>query len=190
MPVDFGFNNPHLKTWLLLHQVFTMISKCEDDVFGKNGISTEQHTVLMAIKYLEKPVRPTDVAKWLDRNPNSISLIVARMVKAGTVKGIRDQSDRRLVRLVMTKKGKEILDQATVAGWKLIQDILSSVKDEDLSTLIRLLEEVKGKSFDYLNPGEVIEKVKINKISERKGVAHFTKRIGKYRPDASGKNQI
>jgi len=114
-----------MRVWLLLHQTNNLVLKCEDRVFGKHGLGTEQHAVLLAIKYIDDPVTPTDVAQWLDRNTNSISLIVERMVKAGLVRRIRDLRDRRSVRLVITSNGKEILDKATVAGWELVQEILS-----------------------------------------------------------------
>jgi len=123
--VKFEFENLFMRVWLLLHQTNNLVLKCEDQVFTKFGLNTEQHAVLMAIKYIDDPVTPTGVAQWLDRNTNSISLIVERMVKAGLVRRIRDLRDRRSVRLVITSNGKEILDKATVAGWELVQEILS-----------------------------------------------------------------
>ena len=64
MPVKFGFENLLMRVWLLLHQTYNMVVKCEDQVFGKHGLSTEQHAVLLAIKYIDDPVMPTDVAQW------------------------------------------------------------------------------------------------------------------------------
>ena len=176
MPVKFGFENPFMGVWLLLHQTYNMVLKCEDQVFAKHGLTTEQHAVLLAIKYIDDPVTPTDVAQWLDQNTNSISLIVERMVKAGLVRRIRDLRDRRSVRLVITSNGKEILDRATVAGWELVQEILQ-LSEEDLHALVRLLETVRGKAFEYLNPGEAMEEVRRN---ETKNMARFMKRVAKY----------
>jgi len=59
MPVKFGFESSFLRVWLLLHQTYNMVLKCEDQVFGKHGLSTEQHAVLLAIKYIDDPVTPT-----------------------------------------------------------------------------------------------------------------------------------
>jgi DNA-binding MarR family transcriptional regulator len=50
--------------------------------------------VLVSISYLEQPVRITDIALWLERSANSISMIIDRMVKAGLVKRARDEVDR------------------------------------------------------------------------------------------------
>jgi len=180
MAVKYDFDNHYLNAWLLLHQTYNLILKCEDHVFNKYEISTEQHAVLMAIKYIKSPVTPTAVARWLDRNPNSISLIVDRMSRAGLVRGVRDLRDRRAVRLVMTGKGKAIFDQATVAGWRLIQDILKSMEDEDIHTLIRLLQVVREKSFKFLNPEAVMEKIHVN---ETENMKRFMKKVAGYSSD-------
>jgi len=177
MPVKFEFENPFLRTWLLLHQTYNMVLKCEDRVFAKHGLSTEQHSVVLAIKYIDGPVTPTDVARWLDRNTNSISLIVDRMVKRGLVRGTRYSRDRRRVQLAITGQGKEILDQATVAGWELMQEVLSPLSEEQMCALIGLLESVRGKAFEFLNPGEVMEEIRRN---ETKNMARFMKRVAEY----------
>lgn len=182
MPVKFEFDNPFMRAWLLLHQTHNSILKCEDKVFGKHGITTEQHSVLMAIKYIKGPVKPTDVGRWLDRNTNSVSLIVDRMVKAGLVRRIRDLPDRRSVRLVITNKGKGILDQATIAGWQLVLEILSGLPEEEIRTLIRLLETVREKAIEYLNPGEVTEEIK---RGDPKNIARFMKRMDRYVSDSA-----
>ena len=166
-----------MMVWLLLHQTYNLVLKCEDQVFAKHGLTTEQH-VLLAIKYIDDPVTPTDVARWLDRNTNSVSLIVERMVKAGLVRRIRDLRDRRSVRLVITSDGKDILDRATVAGWELVQEILSPLPEDERHTLVNLLGTVRGRAFEYLNPGEsMMEEIRRN---EDKNMARFMKRVAKY----------
>jgi len=162
MPVNFGFDNPLLKTWLLLHQTYNLVLKCEDATFAKEGLTTQQHAVLIAIKYISDPVTLTGVSSWLDRRINSISLIVDRMEKGGWVKRTRGLRDRRSVRLVITKKGKEVLEQATISGWGLTKEILSNLSEEELRTLTSLLERIRVKAFKYLNPGEVMEEIKTN----------------------------
>ncbi len=177
MPVKFEFKNPYMGAWILLRQTRNLISKCEDVVFSKYAFTTEQHSVLMAIKHIEDPVKVTDVARWLDRSVNSVSMIIDRMVKAGLVRRRRDLPDRRAVRLTITSKAEEAFVPATIAGWELIQEILSSLSDEDILTLNRLLELLRDKTYDYLGSGEVVEKVKRD---EDENMAWFMKQAAKY----------
>lgn len=166
MPVKFQFTDQRLKTWLLCHQTYDSVFKCEEAVFAKEGLTTQQHAVLIAIKYIDDPVTVSEVAHWLDRNPNGISMLVDRMVRDGLVKRTRDLRDRRSVRLSMTNKGKGILEQATMSGWELVQEILSDLSDEDLRTFSSILERMRGKAFEYLNPGESLEEVKTKKAQD------------------------
>ncbi len=174
MPVKFMFANPQLKTWMLLHQTFNAVFKCEDILFAKAGLTTQQHAVLMAIKYIKAPATPTEIAQWTDRNVSATTMIVGRMDKDGLVKRIRDTDDRRLVRVIITEKGQNILDKATVIAWGLIQEILSGISTEDMQTLADLLEKIRQKAFEYSNPGDVLGEVKVD---ERRNMTKFMTRV-------------
>jgi DNA-binding MarR family transcriptional regulator len=51
--------------------------------FIQVGLTTRKHAVLFALRNLKSPVTVPDVARWLDCNPNGISMLVDRMVKDG-----------------------------------------------------------------------------------------------------------
>lgn len=178
MPVKFAFSESRLMVWLLCHQCHNLLSRCEYILLSNDRITPEQHAVLMATKVISDPVRVTDVASWLDRRPNNISLLTERMERKGLVKRTRSLPDRRSVRLVITKKGERILDKANARSWKLICDILSDFSEDELQTLSRLMEKVREKAFNYLQPGDVIKEVRINE-NDRRNMAHFPFRISK-----------
>jgi DNA-binding MarR family transcriptional regulator len=81
MPIKFRFENPDKGAWILLRQAHNLVLRCEDRVFSDYGLTTEQHTVLMAIENIQGPVRITDIARWLDRSVNSVSMIIDRWSK-------------------------------------------------------------------------------------------------------------
>lgn len=166
MPVKFAFKEARLMTWLLCHQTFNLVSKCEDVMFAKAGTTTQQHAVLMAIKYINDPVKPTDVASWLDRNTNAITLIIDRMERDGLVKRVRDLRDRRSLRLIMTQKGEELLEQTTIPGWELVEEILSCLSEEELKTFNSIMEKVREKAFQYLYPGKSMEEIRTNEAED------------------------
>ena len=177
MPIKFKFEDSYKGAWILLRQAYTLILKCEDKVFSEYGLTTEQHAVLMVIKHISAPVRITDIALWLDRSVNSVSMIVDRMVKAGLVRRVRDRKDRRTVFVTITSKAEKAFVPATVAGWGLIQEILSPLSDEDRLTLIKLLERLRDKTYDYLGSGEVVEEVRKH---EAVNLTRFMKQAAEY----------
>ena len=178
MPIKFKFENVDKGSWILLRQAYNLIFRCEDRVFSEYNLTTEQHTVLMAVKNISGPVRITDIAQWLDRSVNSVSMIIDRMVKAGLVKRTRDRKDRRTVFVTLTNKAEDAYVPATAAGWELIQEIMSPLSNEDKRALIRLLEMIRDKTYDYLEPGAVAEEVKVNgtkKMSQSRAQAAKSK---------------
>lgn len=178
MPIKFQFENPDKGVWVLLRQVHNLVSRCEDQVFSKHGLTTEQHGVLMAIKHINGPVRITDIARWLDRSVNSVSMIVDRMVKAGLLRRTRDRKDRRTVFVTITSKAEKAYIPATVAGWELVQEILSSLSDEDKLTLVKLLETIRDKTYEYLGASGIVEEVWGN---EGENMARLMKQANEYK---------
>jgi diphthamide synthase (EF-2-diphthine--ammonia ligase) len=77
----------------------------------------------------------------------------------------------------MTSQAEKAYVLASVAGWGLIQEILSPLSDEDKRTLIRLLEMLRDKTYDYLGSGGVVEEVKRN---ETENMAKFMEQAVKY----------
>jgi DNA-binding MarR family transcriptional regulator len=155
MAINSESRNTVLRLWLLLHRVRDALSLCEDSIFKEYGISTEQFSVLAAVKTRGgsvSSVRIIDLVDALERSPNSVSMLVDRMVKAGLVRRIRDKKDRRAVRVSLTSKGENALAPATPASWEFIQKILSPLSDKDQHALVSMLEIVKCEALGYLNP--------------------------------------
>ena len=178
MTVKFKFRNVDKGAWMALRQTYNLILRCEDRVFGEYDITTERHAVLMAMKHIDGPVRPTDVARWLDLSVNSVSMIIDRMVKAGLVKRVRDRKDRRTVFLSMTSKAEKAYALASVAGWGLIQEILSPLSDKDKRTLIKVLETLRDKTYGYLGSEKIAEEVK---RTEPENMARLMEEAARYK---------
>ena len=157
MAAKFEAENLILTTWLMIHRADALLKLCEDKVFGKYKLNAERYAVLVTIQYFGGSAKPSEVARWLKRSPNSVSMIADRMVKAGLVKRARDRSDRRVVHLTISDKGKDVLKPATLAGWEFIQEILSPLSHEDRRTFISLLKKINYKTLEYIDPIADIE---------------------------------
>jgi len=139
-----------LRSWSLLHRVRDVLMRCEDETYGKYGLTSEQYGVLVTIKYIGDSARITDVARWSARSPNSVSMIVDRMVKISLVKRVRDRRDRRVVFVSITSKGEQALGPATADGLEFIHRVASPLSDGDLSTLIKLLDILRRQALSCL----------------------------------------
>ena len=174
MTINLESGNLVLRLWFIMHRIADVLRNGEDRVFGEYEITTEQYAVLAAIKYLGDSVKVSDLAQGLERTPNSVSMIVDRMVKVGLVTRKRDRADRRVVYVTATSKGKNALKLATLPGLKFIGEMLSPLSYEDRLTLLNLLGTVKYKTLSYLNPGVDIEEMNRNDITKQ---ADLVKRL-------------
>jgi DNA-binding MarR family transcriptional regulator len=167
MAKNYESENTLLRVWLLLHRVRDALALCEDSMLAKYGITTEQFGVLASVRSRGGSLRPTDLASILERSPNSISMLVDRMVKAGLVKRTRDRVDRRVVNVALTDKGKKAVEPAVPASWEFIQKILSPVSDKDRHFLAALLETIKCECLGYLNPEKDMAEILENSVTNQ-----------------------
>jgi DNA-binding MarR family transcriptional regulator len=170
MAVNSESKNTILRLWLLLHRVRDMLFLCEDSLFGKYGLTTEQLGLLGAVKTLGGSPRPTDLAQRLERSPNSVSMLVDRMVKAGLVRRTRDRKDRRTVFVSATSKGEKAVGFALPAGWELIQKLLSPLSNKDKQALVSMLEIVKDQAVGYLHPEMDVAEIVKNSVTNQPGL--------------------
>jgi DNA-binding MarR family transcriptional regulator len=148
-----------LRLWYMSHRTRALFKICEDQIYGEYNLTMEQYAVLAAIKHIGGSARPTDIARWIGRSTNSISMIVDRMVKAGLVRRVRDRRDRRVVSVSMTNKAENALKPSILAGWEFIQKITSPLAYEDKLTFIRLHEKLRYEMLKYLNPEMSVEEI-------------------------------
>ena len=170
MAVDSESKNTILRLWLLLHRVRDILALCEDSIFAKYGLTTEQFSVLAAVKSRGGSLRPTDLASILERSVNSMSMLVDRMVKAGLVRRTRDRKDRRVVTVSMTEKGKTAVEPAFPAGWEFIHEIVSTLSDDEQRDLADMLERVKWELVGYLDPEVDMAEITKNSLTSDPGL--------------------
>jgi DNA-binding MarR family transcriptional regulator len=157
MMTDAELENLSVTLWRMLYQTYTRFKNGMDQVLSEQGLTMEQYLVLATIKYHGAPMRITDIARWLERSTNSVTMIVDRMVKAGLLRRVRDRSDRRVVNVFLTSKAENVLKPANPAAWDFMQQGMSPLSYKDKNTFVSLLKTINYKLLKYLNPGADVE---------------------------------
>jgi DNA-binding MarR family transcriptional regulator len=178
-----------LRLWRQLYQTYTLVKQTEDMVFEEHGLTTEQYAVLVSISYLGEPARITDIARWLERSTNSISMIVDRMVKAGLVRRVRDKRDRRVVYVSKTSKAESLFAPATVASFESVRKILSPMPHRDRLVLLDLLADVKYETLKHLRPEVDIEKTKREELRQAANIDQWLSRYAGLSSTPEGKRK-
>ena len=158
MPVKIKIDDPVKEASLLLHQVAFSIDKIEDKSFRRVGISPSQYSVIAAIRHIKDPVTPTNVANWLDRNTNSITLMIDRLEREGLVTRSRDLNDRRSLRLSLTEKGMDAFKRGAKPRAEIPQEAMSCLSPGEVQELNRSVSKILEKTYEMRNlQGKVTE---------------------------------
>lgn len=157
MDVDSQLQNQNFRIGRMIYQTYTRLANCLDQIFTKHGLTMERYLVLLAIKNHDQPARIVDIARWGERQTNSVSNIVDRMVKAGLLRRARGRTDRRAVHVFITPKGEDALKPANLAAVSFYQQIMSPLSLEDGRTFTTLFRTINYKLLEYLNPGADID---------------------------------
>jgi DNA-binding MarR family transcriptional regulator len=154
---NYELENLSVTLWRMVYNTYTRFKNGMDRILMEYGLTMEQYLVLVTIKYHDAPIRIVDIARWLERSTNSVSMLVDRMVKAGLLRRVRDRSDRRVVNVFLTSKAENALKPANPVVWEFMQQGMSPLSYKDKQAFASLFKMINYKLLKHLNPGADVE---------------------------------
>ncbi len=93
------------------------------------------------LRFIAERSTPTmsDVAEYLKIAPPTATSLINTFVKEGMIERVEDPKDRRRVRLILSKKGIHLLDQAMKMREHAFSRVMASLSDRDCHELARIL---------------------------------------------------
>ena len=162
--------------WAELHLVFVKLAEA---AVGSVGLSYPRFSILFVLKFSVNPVRIVDLADQVHRTPNSVSMIVDRMVKQGLVKRVRSTRDRRAVIVKLTDHGNRVITQAVPACAEVVSARYSVFSDSEIALFSRIREkfdeQISGKikqMSDETQIEKLVKGVDLQKIADSIGLPH------------------
>ena len=128
--------------WILFNQTRNAISKARERELQSQHISERHAALLFIIELIGHDATPAKIARWLFREPHSISEIIDRMEKQGLLKKVKDLDRKNQVRIEITEKGHDYHQRSFIPNN--IPDTLSILSDGErkqfVSSLMKLRE--------------------------------------------------
>jgi len=143
----------YYRLWLLLTQTRSAIFKVRHKEVGQY-LHPNQAAALVTIWAFNGKVTPAALSRRLFLEPHTVSELIMRMQKKGLVKKSRDKNKGTVVRISITKKGKQVCRQAM--GQDLIRQIISKLTDEQCEQLKTCLDILFDESLKALDMEEGI----------------------------------
>lgn len=136
------------RLFVLMRQTVDATHRLREIELRSFEITPEQAAALICIKSIGKEATPAEIARWLFRERNSTSVLLARMEKQGLIKKTADLKKKNLIRVTLTAKGKEALHHAL--KFRFMRNITDSLSPRKLEQLRALLHEVRDKAMEQL----------------------------------------
>ena len=131
--------------FLLLHNIKGLLTKLEEGTYSSQaGLSYPQFLILITIQASEPPVSETKIAKSIQRNLNTVSMIIDRMEKLRLIDRVRSKTDRRENHISLTPLGKEKLTKGIKVGGLLRERLASVFTDEELEQSMDLMGKMRN----------------------------------------------
>ncbi len=129
-----------MKTQIL--RIFLLVSKSEDLSLkslstGSDLSAAEMHTLVVIGRSSAKTM--SEIAQELLINVSTLSIAINKLEKKGYVRRIKNETDRRVVRIVLSAKGKRALSEHESFYYDIIREISSHMSDAEKREYIRML---------------------------------------------------
>ena len=122
---------------ILMQGVF----KRQSDALGKGKITVPQYVCLDLIG-AKGPVMMKEIAFALDVTLPAATGLIDRLYITGFVKRIFEPSDRRIIRIILTEKGKKAVKEVKEKRKVVIKDVFSHLSESERQQYLRILKKV------------------------------------------------
>jgi DNA-binding MarR family transcriptional regulator len=127
--------------WVIFSQTRDAILKARERELHSQSISESHAQLLFIITLIGHNATPAKIARWLFREPHSISEIIDRMEKQGLVKKVKDLDRKNQVRIEITEKGLDQYQRSFIP--KNIPEVISVLSDDEKKQFIASLLKLR-----------------------------------------------
>src|SRR5882724_2877747 len=138
------FRNEHQKSAINLIYTFNWLNEKIDKIFEQYDITQQQFNILRILRGAGGgPLSTLQIRQRMLDKMSDTSRIVDRLIKKGLVKKNICKADRRLVDVVITEKGKRLLEKIDNSSEDM-DAIFKNLSQGDAKTLNQLLDKLRN----------------------------------------------
>jgi DNA-binding MarR family transcriptional regulator len=141
------FQVPEQEAYLNLVRTHALLSDKVAELFKQHHLSQPLYNVLKVVARVGSAGMPSQsIAQYMVARDPDITRLVDRLQKDGSIERERDEQDRRIVRVRVTQSGLDAIEKLDPLIWKLHQQQLGHLNQEQLELLNQLLVAARLKS--------------------------------------------
>ena len=134
--------------WWLILRTRRAMHKARSSELNEYKITAKEAAALFAINTSGNGATPTQISRFLLREPHTIVMLLQRMQKNGLVTLTKDTKRKNLTRITITEKGREAYVKSMVR--KSIHNIMSIISEEEQQQLRAIMMKLLTKALEEL----------------------------------------
>ena len=132
---------PHWKLYALISGIYQKSRRLSEETLKTLRITFPQFGVLLRLSFQDN-ITQKELSNIMDTDTTTIMVICDSLQKKGFLKRMKDPSDRRVNRLILTEKGKNIVSKAYPLMMKRYEFFVNSISQKELETITPILEKL------------------------------------------------
>jgi len=152
--IDVDHEDTILRSFILFVQTAYAVLKYADaHLYRKARLSISKLIVMRALASNKEVMTPSELAEWTQTERHNITTLIERMKRDGLIKPERNPRDRRFVNVSLTDKGREVLMQAMPVAREIVDQVMSSISEDDallLEKSISVLRQNAHQNLEYV----------------------------------------
>jgi DNA-binding MarR family transcriptional regulator len=153
-----GGGGPHMHLWFLLARTRDAVYRARQKDLSEFGLTLEKSFVLSVIQGLVNQgmadkVTPAEISRQMFRESQSVSELLHRMGRDGLIAKVKDLKRKNMVRVELTKKGREQFEVAMSSAS--ILRIMSHLSVEQCEQLTTCLAIIRDAALDELGVEDI-----------------------------------
>jgi len=137
------FRNPQQKAAINLLYTISWMKDKTKIIFDSEDITAQQFNILRILRgSFPQPLSTLQIRERMLEKMSDTSRIVDRLIAKGLVKKLVCKNDRRLVDVIISDKGKKLLERLDLKQDE-IDGVLGNLSEEDANILSDLLDKIR-----------------------------------------------
>lgn len=132
---------PHWKLYALISGIYQKSRRLSEKTLKPLRITFPQFGALLRLSFQDN-ITQKELSEIMDTDTTTIMVICDSLEKKGLLKRMKDPSDRRVNRLVLTEKGNDIVSKAYPLMIKRYEFFIESISKEELEAITPILEKL------------------------------------------------
>ena len=138
--INSRFPNNRVKALLNIIYTANWITSCQNEFFKDYGISPQQYNILRILRGAGEPLKVQTIKdRMLERSPNATRLM-DKLCAKNYIERLPSEHDRRVVKIVITQEGKDLLESIPN---NLNKELLKNLNEEEAQQLSNLLDKMR-----------------------------------------------